>query len=114
MIQALLESAGIPSMVHQVGIDGPQLGYGLLNPSGGWRRVLVRAEHAEAARALLSENEVPADPDDWAGADFPAEEEAAGRGPRNYNLIGGYARIWAWSVAAMALAFGAFALSRML
>lgn len=35
-------------------------------------------------------------------------------GPRNYNLIGPYARIWIWSLGAMALAFGVFLLLRLL
>jgi Putative prokaryotic signal transducing protein len=114
MIQALLESAGIPSVIQQVGVDGPQLGYGLLNPGGGWRRVLVRADQADAARALLAETAPPGEPEDWAGAELPEEEEASGSGLRNYGLLGAYARIWAWSLGAIALAFALFALSRMI
>ena len=65
MIQGLLDSAGIPSVVQQVGIDGPQLGFGLLNPSGGSQRVMVRSDQAEAARALLAEAVVTSEPEDW-------------------------------------------------
>lgn len=107
MIQGLLESAGIPSVLQQVGIDGPQLGIGLLNPGGGSQRVMVRSDQAEAARALLAETAVPSEPEDW------VEEETGGRKPRNYGLIGAYGRIWAWSLGAMGLAFGVFLLLRM-
>jgi len=112
MIQGLLRTAGIPSFVKQVGIDGPQLGFGLLSPGGGAQQVMVRADHAEAAGALLAEAAVPNEPESWAESGLAEAEEPAGEGPRNYGLLGAYARIWVWSLAAIALAFGAFALSR--
>lgn len=34
MIQGLLESAGVPSVLQPAGVDGPSLGIGWLNP--GW------------------------------------------------------------------------------
>jgi putative signal transducing protein len=114
MIQGLLESSGIPSVLQHVGIDGPMVGIGLLNPGGGSRRVLVRAEQSEEARALLAETLVEDEQEDWAetaGAVHP--EEPAGRKPRNYNLIGAYARIWAWSIGVMAFAFAVFLLLRL-
>lgn len=40
------------------------------------------------------------------------EEPGSGREPRGYGLIGAYARIWAWSLAALALAFVVFLLLR--
>jgi hypothetical protein len=114
MIQGLLGSAGIPSTLQQMGVDGPQLGIGLLNPGGGSRRVMVRSEQAEAARALLAEAVVPGEPEDWVESDdLLYEEEPGRRKPRNYGLIGAYARIWAWSLGAMVLAFGIFLLLRM-
>jgi hypothetical protein len=114
MIQGLLGSAGIPSALQKIGIDGPQLGFGLLNPGGGSRRVMVRIDQAEAARALLAEAVVSSEPGDWVESDnSPYEEETEGRNPRNYGLIGAYARIWAWSLGAMTLAFGVFLLLRM-
>lgn len=58
MLQGLLEDGGIPSAEQQIGIDGPSLGYGLLNPGGGSRRILVRAGDVEAARALLAQTTV--------------------------------------------------------
>jgi hypothetical protein len=112
VIQGLLGSAGIPSVLRQVGIDGLQLGIGLLNPDGGSRRVMVRSDQAEAARALLGEAAVLSDPGDWVEADSPYAEEAAGRKLRNYGLVGAYGRIWAWSLSAMALAFAVFLLLR--
>jgi len=59
------DSAGIPSVLQQMGVDGPRLGIGLLNPGGGSQRVMVRSDQAEAARALLGEAAVPSEPEDW-------------------------------------------------
>ena len=113
MIQGLLESAGIPSVLRQVGVDGPMIGSGLLNPGGGSRQVLARASQAEQARALLAETIVAAEQEDMAEiANASYLEDAAGRGPRNYGLVGAYTRIWAWSLGVMLLAFGVFLLLR--
>lgn len=115
MLQGLLEDAGIASAQQQIGIDGPSLGYGLLIPGGGSRRILVRARDADEARALLAEARTDSEGFDWPEDDSTSHsEEAEGRGPRNYNLITAYARGWAWSLAAMALAFGVFMLLRLL
>jgi Putative prokaryotic signal transducing protein len=102
MIQALLEDHGIPSLVQQVTPSGPQLGYGLMNPGGGARRVMVHPDRADRARALIeattAEGESSAEP---VNAEYLADA-AGGRKPRNYGLIGGYARAWFWSFLAMA------------
>jgi hypothetical protein len=55
LIQGLLEDRGIPSIQQQLGLSGRQLGSGWPNPSGGDRNILVPAERAEEARALLDE-----------------------------------------------------------
>jgi Putative prokaryotic signal transducing protein len=111
MIQGLLEGAGIPSFLQHVGIDGPQLGVGLLNPGGGSRRVMVHAHQVEEASALLAQTFTENEPENWAeSADVIHPEESEGREPRNYGLIGAYARIWAWSLGLMALAFAVFML----
>jgi Putative prokaryotic signal transducing protein len=113
MIKGLLDSAGIPSVLQQLGIDGPQLGIGWLNPGGGSQRVMVRSSQAEVARALLAETAASSKPEELVESDSSYAYEAEGRGPRNYGLIGAYGRIWAWSVGAMMLAFGIFLLLRM-
>ena len=115
MIQALLEGQGIPSLQQQVSPSGPQLGYGLLNPGGGSRRVMVHAHRAEEARALL----VEARSNDEQAVSEPVnarhlDETRRGRKPRDYGLIGGYARAYLWSFGALALAFGVFMLLRAL
>jgi hypothetical protein len=46
MIRALLDDHGIPSMQQQVTPSGAQLGYGLMNPSGEARRVMVHPQRA--------------------------------------------------------------------
>ncbi len=88
MIQGLLDSAGIPSVLQQTGIDGPGLGIGSLNPGGGSRRVM-------------------------GDGSLYGYRETKGREPRSYGLIGAYGRIWAWSLGAMMLAFGVFLVLRM-
>jgi len=114
MIRGLLESAGIPSAVRQMGIDGPLVGIGLLNPGGGSRQVMVRADRVEAARAVLAEALVEdewVDRDEFSDADEPREWRW--RKPRSYGLIGAYARIWFWSLTVMGLAFAVFLLLRL-
>jgi hypothetical protein len=112
MIQVLLEESGIPSLKQQVVPSGLQLGYGMLNPGGGSQRVMVHPHRAEEARALLAgasvedENTAP----EPVNAEYLADAE--GRKPRSYSLIGAYARVTFWSIAAMALAFGTFVLLR--
>lgn len=111
MIQGLLRTAGIPSVMQQVGIDGPRLGHPLLNPGGGSQQVMVRPDDADAARALLEETVAVAEPESWADIALN-NDEAAGGGPRSYGLVGAYTRIWAWSLGSVALAFGIFLLLR--
>jgi hypothetical protein len=53
MIQGLLQSSRIPSILQPTGLNGPQMGIGLLPP--GAQRVMVRAGQADAARRLLAE-----------------------------------------------------------
>jgi hypothetical protein len=109
MIQGLLENAGIPSVLQPVGVDGPSLGIGWLNPGGGSRQVMVRTGQVEEARALLAETLVEGEQDEWAEiADAPNPVGSGRRGPRDYGLVGAYARIWAWSFGIMALAFAVF------
>jgi hypothetical protein len=114
MIQGLLESAGIPSVLQHTGIDGPLIGVGLLNPGGGSRRVMVRAGESERAQALLAEALVEGEQVDWNDTANASHLEEGGWGkPRSYGLIGAYARIWAWSFGIMALAFAVFLLLRL-
>lgn len=110
MVQGLLESEGVPSMLQATGVNGPQLGVGLSPRSP--QRVMVRAEHADLARRLLGETgtEEDLDVDEIANAAYL--DEARGRGPRNYGLIGAYTRIWLWSFAVLAVTFGIFMLAR--
>lgn len=110
MVQGLLESEGVPSMLQATGVNGPQLGVGLSPRSP--QRVMVRAEHADAARRLLAQVTPEEDLalDELANAAYLSE--ARGRGPRSYGVIGAYARIWLWSFAVLAVTFGVFMLAR--
>jgi hypothetical protein len=114
-IRGLLKSAGILSVQQQVGVNGPQLGYGLLNPGGGARRILVHPNYVEAANGILAEHLVV----DEYEAPEPVnarylEAAQGGRGPRNYGLIGAYARIFGVSFAVFALIFAIWLLSLVL
>lgn len=112
MVQALLEENEIPSMQRQVGLDGGVLGEGLL-PGGGSRQVLVHRHRVDEARTLVeavlseTQQEIP----DPVNASY-LEAAEGGRGPRNYGLIGGYARIYAASAVAIAVIFGVWLLLR--
>jgi len=115
MLQGLLESAGIASMRRRVGISGPMVGFGLLNPGGGSSRIMVRADRAEEARRVLAEALVN-DPDaafpEPANAEYLADSR--GRAPRGYGLLGAYARIYLWSFLALAVMAAAFFVVRAL
>jgi len=111
MIQGLLENGGIPSILQPVGINGPQIGVGWLNPGGGSQRVMVHASRLEEARALLAETLVEDEQGAWPEiANARYLEEGGGHKPRGYGLFGAYARIWFWSLGTVALAFGIFLL----
>lgn len=101
MIRALLDQHGIPSIQEQVAPSGPQLGYGLMNPSGGARRVMVHSERADRARTLIETTTAEASLPEPINAES-LEDDQGGRRPRSYGLIGGYARAWFWSLVAMA------------
>ncbi len=111
MIQGLLDNGGIPSVLRALGINGPQLGIGLLptNP----QRVMVHADQAQEARALLAQTLVADEQGASAEiADVGGPEALGGSRPRGYGLLGAYARIYLWSFVAIAIAFGAFLLLR--
>jgi Putative prokaryotic signal transducing protein len=111
MIQGLLDNGSIPSALQALGVNGPQLGYGVLVTDP--QRVMVRADQAEQARALLAETLVEDEQEAWPEiANARHLEEAGGRKPRGYGLVGAYARIYLWSFGIVATAFGIFLLLR--
>lgn len=120
MIKGLLDEAGIPALLEQVGlnVDGPRLGFGLAAHGfgGGPQRVMVHAERVEEAQALLAETMVEVEPneeDEWPEiANARNLEAAAGRKPRDYGVLGAYTRAYLWSFAAFAFICGIWLLSR--
>ncbi len=110
MVQGLLDSEGVPSLLQATGVNGPQLGVGLLPRSP--QRVMVRAEHADLARRLLAGTGAEGDFDVDELANAAYLDQARGREPRSYGVVGAYARIWFWSFTAFAVAFGIFLLAR--
>lgn len=111
MIQGLLKDGGIPSFLQSLGVNGPQLGFGVLATSP--QRVMVNENQAEEARALLAEALVEDEQETWPKiANAEHLENASGKKPRGYGLMGAYARIYLWSFGAVAVAFGVFLLFR--
>ena len=110
MVQGLLESEGMPSLLQATGVNGPQLGMGLSPRSP--QRIMVRAEHADRARSLLAETGMEKDLEVDGLANAAHMDEARGRGPRDYGVIGAYARTWFWSLTVLAIVFGVFLLAR--
>jgi hypothetical protein len=84
-------------MQQQVGVDGAMLGHAALT-GGGSRRIMVHSQRAEEARTLL--DEVRADDEQAVPEPVNARylEEARGRGPRHYGLVGGFARIFLFAI----------------
>lgn len=118
MIRGLLEERGIPCLARGVGVDGPRLGVGLLPSDGGPQQLLVHAARFEEASAVLAEtlveDPVPGE-DAWEETANAAhlEDAGGGREPRGYGLVGAYARIYLFSFAVIAAAFGVFLLLRL-
>jgi len=111
MLQGLLESQSIPSILQALSVDGTQLGFATL--AGSPQRVMAPANQAERARALLAETLVDPREDQPEPVNATYMEDAAGgRKPRGYGLVGAYARIYLWSFAGLAAAFGIFLLLR--
>jgi hypothetical protein len=104
LIRGLLREEGIRSLAKQAALNGPSLGSGLLTSSP--RRIYVVPEDAEAARKLLAETmvEEPAEEiPEPANATYLAD--ATGHKPRNYTVLGAYARAWIVGLAVLALVF---------
>jgi hypothetical protein len=110
LIRGLLREDGIRSLAKQASVNGPALGAGLLIRSS--RRIYVRPEEAEAARRLLGETMVEdpleAEVPEPANAGYLAD--ARGHKPRDYSLLGAYARAWIAAFAILGLAFVVFLL----
>jgi hypothetical protein len=110
LMRGLLREEGIRSLAKQASINGPALGAGLLTRSS--RRLYVRPEDAEAARKLLSETMVE-DPLEG-GVPEPANAtylaDATGHKPRDYGLLGAYARAYVAAAIIFAAALAVFLL----
>ena len=108
LMRGLLREEGIRSLAKQGSIHGPALGAGLLTRSS--RRIYVRTEDAAAARKLLAETMVEdpleAEIPEPANATYLAD--ATGHKPRDYGVLGAYARGWAAALAILAIAFVVF------
>jgi hypothetical protein len=110
LMRGLLREEGIRSLAKQASINGPALGSGLLTQSS--RRIYVRSEDAEAARRLLSETMVedPLEEEIPEPANAGYLAEATGRKPRDYNVLGAYARAYVAAAIIFGLALVVFIL----
>jgi hypothetical protein len=112
LIRGLLREEGIRSLANQGSINGPALGAGLLTRST--RRIYVRPEDAEAARKLLAETMVedPLEEEIPEPVNATYLAEAAGHEPRNYTVLGAYARAWIVGLVLLGLVLAVFLLLR--
>jgi hypothetical protein len=112
LIRGLLREEGIRSLAKQGSINGPALGAGLLTRST--RRIYVRPGDAEAARKLLSETMVedPLEEEIPEPANAAYLADAAGHKPRDYTVLGAYARAWIVGLVVLALVFAVLLLVR--
>jgi hypothetical protein len=115
MIRGLLGSGEIPSLLEPTGLNVSRIGgvggLGSAYGSRGSQRVTVHSDRAEEARALLAEALAAGEAEaEIANAGYL--EDARGRKPRGYGIGGAWARIYLWSIGAMAVAFGIFLLLR--
>ena len=110
LIRGLLREDGIRSLAKQGSINGPALGAGLLTRSS--RRIYVRDDDAGHARRLLADTMV----EDPLEAEVPEPSNAAyladatGRRPRDYSLLGAYARAWIVALVVVVIALAVFLL----
>lgn len=114
MIRGVLETAGIPSILQQVGFDGAQLGLGPLPTHGGAQKVMVHAEREQEARAVIADAVAGTEVEIPEPINAEYLEGADDRGPRSYGVVGAYARIYIVSIAAIAAIFLVWLLSRAL
>ena len=84
------------------------VGVGLLPTSE--HRVAVHADQAEAARRVLSTALVEGEA--LVGVEGVEDLGGARRTPRNYGVIGAYARALTFSLGVLGVAFGVFLLLR--
>lgn len=105
LIRGLLREEGIKSLARQAGLEGGVGTSSLLTRSP--RRIYVRPEDADRGRTLLAETMV----EDPLAEDFPESAnaeylaDATGRRPRDYSVVGGYARMYTVAIAVLAVAF---------
>jgi hypothetical protein len=108
LIRGLLREEGIRSLAKQASVNGPALGAGLLTRSS--RRIYVIPAQAAAARRLLAETMVedPLEEEIPEPANAAYLADATGHKPRDYSLLGAYARAWIVALVVLALALVVF------
>jgi hypothetical protein len=108
LIRGLLREEGIRSLAKQASVNGPAPGAGLLTRSS--RRIYVIPAQAAAARRLLAETMVedPLEEEIPEPANAAYLADATGHKPRDYSLLGAYARAWIVALVVLALALVVF------
>jgi hypothetical protein len=109
LIRGLLRNEGIRSLAKQTTINGPTIGAGLLTRSS--RRIYVRDADAEAARTLIGETMVEEPPEEEipeSANERYLADATGGHQPRNYSVLGAYARFYLAAVVIFAIALAVF------
>jgi hypothetical protein len=108
LVRGLLREEGIRSLAKQASVNGPALGAGLLTRSS--RRIYVVPAQAAAARQLLAETMVedPLEEEIPEPANAAYLADATGHKPRDYSLLGAYARAWLVGLVVLVLALFVF------
>jgi hypothetical protein len=112
LIRGLLREEGIRSLARQAGLEGGAGTSSLLVRSP--RRIYVRPEDAAAARTLLAETmvEEPVEEEIPEPANAAYLADAGGRRPRDYSVLGAYARAWLVAGGVLVVAFAVFLIAR--
>jgi hypothetical protein len=105
LIRGLLREEGIKSIARQPGVEGGAGSSSLLTRSP--RRIYVRPADAARARELIGEVMVedPLEEDIPESANAEYLADATGRKPRNYSVVGAYARAWIAAAIVLGIVF---------
>lgn len=105
LIRGLLREEGIKSLARQAGLEAGASTSAFLTRSP--RHIYVRPEEAAAARKLIGETMVedPLETEIPESANAGYLADATGSKPRDYSVLGAYARAWVVAIVVLAVAF---------
>jgi hypothetical protein len=110
MIQGLLETGGIRSFLQPVGLSG--IGASWAGYGRGPLRVMADARLAAQAHALLAKTLGENEQERSREIANARHLDEAKRKSQGHGLLGGYGRIYLWSLGTLGVAFAIFLLLR--